>query len=112
MLVHVVRIDNCFDFEGANKSTVLNSLIGHPVLPNGEKGATQAPISIDLQRDGTLSSKLYKKWTLVGALTVSGQGSCFQYPNYENKHHFFYEVVLAVESRWHFSTRWMIYINT
>ncbi|KAH7546901.1 hypothetical protein FEM48_Zijuj01G0249900 [Ziziphus jujuba var. spinosa] len=48
MLVHVVRIDNCFNFEGAGKSTVLNSLIGHPVLPTGENGATQAPISIDL----------------------------------------------------------------
>uniref|UniRef100_A0A9I9DQM5 dynamin GTPase n=1 Tax=Cucumis melo TaxID=3656 RepID=A0A9I9DQM5_CUCME len=42
---------------GAGKSAVLNSLIGHPVLPTGENGATRAPISIDLQRDGSLSSK-------------------------------------------------------
>ncbi|KAK8919154.1 Dynamin-2A [Platanthera zijinensis] len=42
---------------GAGKSAVLNSLIGHPVLPTGENGATRAPISIDLQRDDSLSSK-------------------------------------------------------
>ncbi|KAJ8755658.1 hypothetical protein K2173_022253 [Erythroxylum novogranatense] len=42
---------------GAGKSAVLNSLIGHPVLPTGENGATRAPISIDLSRDGSLSSK-------------------------------------------------------
>ncbi|XXG74823.1 hypothetical protein AAC387_Pa07g3444 [Persea americana] len=42
---------------GAGKSAVLNSLIGHPVLPTGENGATRAPISIDLQRDSSLSSK-------------------------------------------------------
>ncbi|OIW07952.1 hypothetical protein TanjilG_20053 [Lupinus angustifolius] len=42
---------------GAGKSAVLNSLIGHPVLPTGENGATRAPISIDLQRDANLSSK-------------------------------------------------------
>ncbi|KAF5187448.1 Dynamin-2b [Thalictrum thalictroides] len=42
---------------GAGKSAVLNSLIGHPVLPTGENGATRAPISIDLQRDGSLSNK-------------------------------------------------------
>ncbi|KAJ4713878.1 Dynamin-like [Melia azedarach] len=42
---------------GAGKSAVLNSLIGHPVLPTGENGATRAPISIDLQKDGSLSSK-------------------------------------------------------
>ncbi|KAL5568980.1 hypothetical protein UlMin_025555 [Ulmus minor] len=34
-------------FCGASKSAVLNSLIGHPVLPTGENSATQAPISID-----------------------------------------------------------------
>ncbi|XP_034681006.1 dynamin-2A-like [Vitis riparia] len=43
---------------GAGKSVVLNSLIGHPVLPTGENGATRAPICIDLQKDGSLSSKL------------------------------------------------------
>ncbi|KAI9076357.1 hypothetical protein K1719_041672 [Acacia pycnantha] len=43
--------------KGAGKSAALNSLIGHPVLPTGENGATRAPISIDLQRDGSLSSK-------------------------------------------------------
>ncbi|KAJ6829996.1 dynamin-2A-like [Iris pallida] len=42
---------------GAGKSAVLNSLIGHPVLPTGENGATRAPISIDLHRDGSLSSR-------------------------------------------------------
>ncbi|PKA57949.1 Dynamin-2B [Apostasia shenzhenica] len=42
---------------GAGKSAVLNSLIGHPVLPTGENGATRAPISIDLQRDNSLNSK-------------------------------------------------------
>ncbi|XP_006649028.1 dynamin-2A-like [Oryza brachyantha] len=42
---------------GAGKSAVLNSLIGHPVLPTGENGATRAPIVVDLQRDPGLSSK-------------------------------------------------------
>ncbi|KAG0470581.1 hypothetical protein HPP92_017281 [Vanilla planifolia] len=42
---------------GAGKSAVLNSLIGHPVLPTGENGATRAPIIIQLQRDTSLSSK-------------------------------------------------------
>ncbi|GFZ09547.1 dynamin-like protein 6 [Actinidia rufa] len=42
---------------GAGKSAVLNSLIGHPALPTGEGGATRAPICIDLARDGSLSSK-------------------------------------------------------
>ncbi|KAH8480428.1 hypothetical protein H0E87_030620, partial [Populus deltoides] len=41
---------------GAGKSAVLNSVIGHPVLPTGES-VTRAPISIDLQKDGSLSSK-------------------------------------------------------
>jgi dynamin 1/3 len=72
--------------QGAGKSAVLNSLIGHPVLvsarnselisfccrhsfaceikevvavvqPTGENGATRAPIVVDLQRDPGLSSK-------------------------------------------------------
>ncbi|WOK95124.1 hypothetical protein Cni_G03831 [Canna indica] len=51
--LNVVALGNI----GAGKSAVLNSLIGHPVLPTGENGATRAPISIDLQRDGSLSSK-------------------------------------------------------
>ncbi|XP_062153890.1 dynamin-2A-like [Alnus glutinosa] len=51
--LNVVALGNV----GAGKSAVLNSLIGHPVLPTGENGATRAPISIDLQRDGSLSSK-------------------------------------------------------
>ncbi|KAM0905949.1 hypothetical protein ACQ4PT_016964 [Festuca glaucescens] len=42
---------------GAGKSAVLNGLIGHPVLPTGENGATRAPICVDLQRDASLSSK-------------------------------------------------------
>ncbi|CAL9107578.1 unnamed protein product [Musa acuminata var. zebrina] len=52
--LNVVALGNV----GAGKSAVLNSLIGHPVLPTGENGATRAPISVDLQRDGSLSSKL------------------------------------------------------
>ncbi|KAG6607538.1 Dynamin-2B, partial [Cucurbita argyrosperma subsp. sororia] len=51
--LNVVALGNV----GAGKSAALNSLIGHPVLPTGENGATRAPISIDLQRDGSLSSK-------------------------------------------------------
>ncbi|RVW74951.1 Dynamin-2B [Vitis vinifera] len=52
-LIKVVWLDHV----GAGKSAVLNSLIGHPVLPTGENGATRAPICIDLQKDGSLSSK-------------------------------------------------------
>ncbi|CAM8992016.1 hypothetical protein QQ045_026341 [Rhodiola kirilowii] len=44
---------------GAGKSAVLNSIIGHPVLPTGENGATRAPISIDLHRDSSRSGKIY-----------------------------------------------------
>ncbi|XP_073000996.1 dynamin-2A-like [Typha latifolia] len=51
--LNVVALGNV----GAGKSAVLNSLIGHPVLPTGENGATRAPICIDLQRDGSLNSK-------------------------------------------------------
>lgn len=51
--LNVVALGNV----GAGKSAVLNSLIGHPVLPTGENGATRAPISIDLQKDDALSSK-------------------------------------------------------
>ncbi|GER34215.1 dynamin family protein [Striga asiatica] len=43
--------------QGAGKSAVLNSLIGHPVLPTGEGGATRAPIVVDLTKDSSLSSK-------------------------------------------------------
>ncbi|KAK4757491.1 hypothetical protein SAY87_018792 [Trapa incisa] len=42
---------------GAGKSAVLNSLIGHPILPTGENGATRAPIAVDLSRDNSVSSK-------------------------------------------------------
>lgn len=42
---------------GAGKSAVLNSLIGHPVLPTGENGATRVPIIIDMERDESLNSK-------------------------------------------------------
>ncbi|XP_078443103.1 dynamin-2A-like [Wolffia australiana] len=42
---------------GAGKSAVLNSLIGHPVLPTGENGATRAPIIVDLDRDSSLNTK-------------------------------------------------------
>ncbi|GLT44508.1 hypothetical protein SLA2020_183990 [Shorea laevis] len=51
--LNVVALGNI----GAGKSAVLNSLIGHPVLPTGENGATRAPISIDLSSDSSLSSK-------------------------------------------------------
>ncbi|KAK6940369.1 Dynamin, N-terminal [Dillenia turbinata] len=51
--LNVVALGNV----GAGKSAVLNSLIGHPVLPTGENGATRAPISIDLQKDGSISSR-------------------------------------------------------
>ncbi|KAJ6794979.1 dynamin-2A-like [Iris pallida] len=51
--LNVVALGNV----GAGKSAVLNSLIGHPVLPTGENGATRAPICIDLHRDASLSSK-------------------------------------------------------
>ncbi|XWS18028.1 hypothetical protein CRYUN_Cryun32bG0007100 [Craigia yunnanensis] len=51
--LNVVALGNV----GAGKSAVLNSLIGHPVLPTGENGATRAPISIDLARDSSLSTK-------------------------------------------------------
>ncbi|KAJ6852194.1 dynamin-2A-like [Iris pallida] len=51
--LNVVALGNV----GAGKSAVLNSLIGHPVLPTGENGATRAPISIDLHRDASLSSR-------------------------------------------------------
>ncbi|KAI0502163.1 hypothetical protein KFK09_017110 [Dendrobium nobile] len=51
--LNVVALGNV----GAGKSAVLNSLIGHPILPTGENGATRAPISIDLQRDNSLNSK-------------------------------------------------------
>ncbi|XP_078182361.1 dynamin-2A-like [Carex rostrata] len=51
--LNVVALGNV----GAGKSASLNSLIGHPVLPTGENGATRAPICIDLQRDSSLSSR-------------------------------------------------------
>ncbi|KAL0856765.1 hypothetical protein Bca101_061919 [Brassica carinata] len=51
--LNVVALGNV----GAGKSAVLNSLIGHAVLPTGENGATRAPIIIDLSREESLSSK-------------------------------------------------------
>ncbi|KAL8485844.1 hypothetical protein ACS0TY_027947 [Phlomoides rotata] len=51
--LNVVALGNT----GAGKSGVLNSIIGHPVLPTGEGGATRAPICVDLARDRSLSSK-------------------------------------------------------
>ncbi|KAF8110019.1 hypothetical protein N665_0088s0034 [Sinapis alba] len=51
--LNVVALGNV----GAGKSAVLNSLIGHPVLPTGENGVTRAPIIIDLSREASLSSK-------------------------------------------------------
>ncbi|CAK8564529.1 unnamed protein product [Lathyrus sativus] len=41
---------------GAGKSAALNSLIGHPILPTGENGATRAPISLELNRDTSLTA--------------------------------------------------------
>ncbi|KAL6862438.1 hypothetical protein ACP4OV_016779 [Aristida adscensionis] len=49
----VVAIGNV----GAGKSAVLNGLIGQPVLPTGENGATRYPVCVELQRDASLSSK-------------------------------------------------------
>ncbi|KAL1568372.1 Dynamin-2B [Salvia divinorum] len=51
--LNVVSLGNT----GADKSAVLNSLIGHPALPTGEGGATRAPIVVDLTRDASISSK-------------------------------------------------------
>ncbi|KAK8925935.1 Dynamin-2A [Platanthera zijinensis] len=51
--LNVVALGNV----GAGKSAVMNSLVGHPILPTGENGATRAPISIDLQMDNSLNSK-------------------------------------------------------
>ncbi|XP_057831628.2 dynamin-2A [Cryptomeria japonica] len=51
--LNVVALGNV----GAGKSAVLNSLIGHPLLPTGENGATRAPIIIDLQRDSSVNSR-------------------------------------------------------
>ncbi|KAH9549389.1 hypothetical protein CY35_10G016700 [Sphagnum magellanicum] len=41
----------------AGKSAVLNSLIGYPVLPTGENGATRVPIILEMERDKTGSSR-------------------------------------------------------
>ncbi|GAA0144020.1 membrane traffic protein [Lithospermum erythrorhizon] len=51
--LNVVALGNT----GAGKSAVLNSVIGHAVLPTGEGGATRASICISLTRDSSLSSK-------------------------------------------------------
>ncbi|GMI77438.1 Dynamin related protein 2B, dynamin-like 3 [Hibiscus trionum] len=51
--LNVVALGNV----GAGKSAVFNSLVGHPLLPTGENGATRAPISVDLARDSSLSTK-------------------------------------------------------
>lgn len=55
---------------GAGKSAVLNSLMGYPVLPTGENGATRAPIVIQLQRgSGSSNRGLY--------LVVDGRNPSF-----------------------------------
>jgi hypothetical protein len=54
---YLLLISFCILNQGAGKSAVLNSLIGHPVLPTGENGATRAPIIIELSRESSLSSK-------------------------------------------------------
>ncbi|CAK9193656.1 unnamed protein product [Sphagnum troendelagicum] len=41
----------------AGKSAVLNSLIGYPVLPTGENGATRVPIILEMEQDKTGSSR-------------------------------------------------------
>ncbi|WZZ79979.1 hypothetical protein YC2023_100551 [Brassica napus] len=51
--LNVVALGNV----GAGKSAVLNSLIGHAILPTGENGATRAPIIVDLSRESSLGSK-------------------------------------------------------
>ncbi|CAM6021470.1 unnamed protein product [Sphagnum balticum] len=50
--LNVVALGNV----GAGKSAVLNSLIGHPVLPTGENGATRAPILIQMQQRSSSSN--------------------------------------------------------
>lgn len=40
---------------GSGKSAVLNSLIGHPVLPTAEGGATRFPLVIDIERNKHIS---------------------------------------------------------
>eukprot|EP00850_Spirogloea_muscicola_P024275 SM000553S17884 [mRNA] locus=s553:24:3168:- [translate_table: standard] len=44
-------VDAC---QGAGKSAVLNSLIGHPVLPTADGGATRYPLLADLERDANI----------------------------------------------------------
>ncbi|GJP31193.1 hypothetical protein CLOM_g9880 [Closterium sp. NIES-68] len=41
---------------GSGKSAVLNTLIGHAVLPTGEGGCTRFPVLVDLHRDQNLSA--------------------------------------------------------
>ncbi|EYU22800.1 hypothetical protein MIMGU_mgv1a021424mg [Erythranthe guttata] len=57
---------------GAGKSAVLNSLIGHPVLPTGVGGATRAPTYVDL-----IWSRLLDMETIVTHNTESeSEESC------------------------------------
>ncbi|KAF6141499.1 hypothetical protein GIB67_000880 [Kingdonia uniflora] len=49
--LNVIALGNA----GAGKSAVMNSLIGHPVLPTGEN-ATKVATCVDLQRDSSLSN--------------------------------------------------------
>ncbi|KAJ4717577.1 Dynamin-like [Melia azedarach] len=51
--LNVVALGNV----GAGKSAILNSLVGHPILPTGGNGATRAPIRIDLKKDDSLSGQ-------------------------------------------------------
>ncbi|XP_031249572.1 dynamin-2A-like isoform X1 [Pistacia vera] len=51
--LNVVALGNV----GAGKSAILNSLIGHPILPTGGNGATRAPICVQLNRDSSLSAQ-------------------------------------------------------
>lgn len=40
---------------GSGKSAILNTLIGHPILPTAEGGATRFPMIVDLHRDSSVS---------------------------------------------------------
>jgi hypothetical protein len=96
--------------QGAGKSAVLNSLIGHPVLvslylrcatddldvyspltknfffpqPTGENGATRAPISIELSRDSSVSSKsiILQIDSKNQQVSASKSWDCFLLPNW------------------------------
>jgi dynamin GTPase len=63
---------------GAGKSAVLNSLVGHPVLPTGENGATRVPIVIEMERDKPGSNRgLYV--VLEGRTQTVSASKCYSF---------------------------------